>query len=99
MMGEMINRIHFQAKKTSTDLGTYFFRVMTGGWIGMVFAHLFQLTFKFENLLFTFIIVLVTGIVVRLTKGWGFFSIVILNLFCVLIGILLRMYLTISPGA
>lgn len=98
-MGEMINKIQFQAKKSSGDLGTYFFRVLTGGWIGMVFAHFFQMIFEFENFLFLFVIILMTGVIVRITKGWGFFAVVILNLFCVLIGILLQMYVTIAPGA
>lgn len=98
-MGEMINKVQFQVKKSSSDLGTYFFRVMTGGWIGMVFAHFFQMIFEFENFLFMFVIVLMTGAIVRVTKGWGFFSVVILNLFCILIGILLQMYVTIAPGA
>lgn len=98
-MGEMLNKVQFQVKKSSNDLGTYFFRVMTGGWIGMVFAHFFQMVFAFENFLFLFIIVLMTGVIVKITKGWGFFSVVILNLFCILVGILLQMYVTMAPGA
>ena len=98
-MGEMISKMQFQVKKRSNDFGTYIFRVFTGGWIGMVFAHLFQMIFAFENLLFLFIIVLVTGVVVRLTKGWGFFAVVLLNLFCILAGALLQMYVKVAPGA
>ncbi len=98
-MGEMISRVNFQVKKKSGDFGTYVFRVLTGGWIGMVFAHLFQLIFEFENFLFLFVIVLMTGAVVRVTKGWGFFSIVLLNLFCILVGTLLQLYVKVAPGA
>lgn len=98
-MADMINKMQFHVKKSSNDLGTYFLRVMTGGWIGMIFAHFFQMIFEFENFLFFFVIVLMTGAIVRVTKGWGFFSVVILNLFCILIGILLQMYVTIAPGA
>lgn len=97
-MGEMINKVQFQMKKSSGDFGTYVFRVLTGGWIGMVFAHLFQMIFAFENFLFLFVIVLMTGVIVRMTKGWGFFSVVILNLFCILVGALMQMYIHVAPG-
>lgn len=98
-MGEMINRVQFQVRKRSGDFGTYIFRVMTGGWIGLVFAHLLQMIFGFEDFLFLFVIVLMTGVIVRITKGWGFFSVILLNLFCILVGALLQMYLQIAPGA
>ena len=98
-MGQMINKMQFQVKRSSSDLGTYFLRVMTGGWIGMVFAHFFQMIFQYEIFLFLFVIVLMTGAIVRITKGWGVFSVVILNLFCILVGVLLQMYVQIAPGA
>jgi hypothetical protein len=98
-MGEVISKIQFQVKKKSSDMGTYIFRVLTGGWIGMVFAHFFQILFEFENFLFLFVIVIMTGAVVRITRGWGFFSVILLNVFCILLGVLLQMYVQIAPGA
>lgn len=98
-MGQMINKMQFQVKKTSNDFGTYILRVITGGWLGMVFAHIFQLLFGFGNLLFFFVIVLSTGAVVKMTRGWGFVSVIIFNLFCILVGALLRMYVMVAPGA
>ena len=98
-MGELINKMNFQVKKSSNDIGTYIFRVFTGGWIGLIFAHFFQMIFGFENFLFFFIIILMTGAIARITRGWGFFSVVILNLFCILVGALLQMYIKIAPGA
>lgn len=98
-MSEMLNKMQFQVKKSSGDFGTYVFRVITGGWIGLVFAHLLQLIFAFENFLFFLVIVIMTATVVRITKNWGFFSVILLNLFCVLIGALLQMYVKIAPGA
>ena len=98
-MAELISKVQFQVKKSSSDFGTYFFRVVTGGWVGMVFAHIFQMIFEYGNFLFFFVIVLMTGSILRVTRGWGFFSVTVLNLFCILIGVLLRMYITVAPGA
>ena len=98
-MSEIVNKMQFQVKKSSSDFGTYFCRVLTGGWIGLIVAHVFQMIFEFENFLFFFMIFLSTAVVVRVTRGWGFIPIIILNLFCILIGILLQMYIKIAPGA
>jgi len=98
-MSRFVSTVQFQVKKSSSDLTTYIFRVLTGGWLGMVFAHILQTMIGFSNLLFLFVIVLVTGCIVRMTKNWGFFSVMILNLFCVLVGILLNMYIMVAPGA
>ena len=98
-MSNVINKVQFQVKKTSSDMGTYIFRVLTGGWIGLVVAHFFQMIFEFQNFLFFFVIVLMTGAVVRITKGWGYIPIMILNLVCILTGALLQMYIKMAPGA
>ena len=98
-MGELINKVQFQVKKQSSDMGTYIFRVITGGWIGMVFAHIFQMIFEYGNFLFVFVIVLMTGAVLKVTKGWGFFGVIVFNAVCLLIGALLRMYIMVAPGA
>ncbi len=98
-MGEMIHRLQLQTKKTSVDLATYVFRVITGGWIALIFAHFFQYIFAFENFLFFLVMVVVTGAVVKITRGWGPISVVIFNLFCVLLVVLLQLYLKIAPGA
>ena len=98
-MAELINKMQFQVKKSSSDFGTYLFRVLTGGWVGMVMAHIFQMFFGFGNYLFFFIIVLMTGAVLKITKGWGFVSVIVFNLFCILLGVLFRMYIMVAPGA
>ena len=97
-MGQFVNKMQFQVKKTSTHMGVYFLRVVTGSWIGLIFAHFFQYIFEFENFLFFFVIVLMTGAIVRITRGWGFLSVVIFNLFCILVAILLQMYIKVAPG-
>ena len=97
-MGQMINKVQFQVKKSSNDFGTYLLRVLTGGWIGMVFAHIFQMIFEFGNFLFIFVILLMTGSVLKVTKGWGFFAVLIFNAFCIMVGALLRMYIMVAPG-
>jgi hypothetical protein len=97
-MGQVIKRMQFHVEKTTSHLGTYFLRVLTGSWIGLIFAHFFQMIFGFENFLFLFVIILFTGVVVRITRGWGFLSVVIFNLFCILVTALLQMYIKVAPG-
>jgi hypothetical protein len=98
-MSALINRVQFQVKKTGSHLGVYFARVLTGSWIGLIFAHLFQQIFAFENFLFLFVILLFTAVIVRISRNWGILSVVIFNLFCVLVVVLMQMYIKVAPGA
>lgn len=98
-MSEMIYRFQLQTKKASVDFATYVFRVITGGWISLIFAHFFQYIFGFENFLFFMVMVMFTAAIVRISKGWGPISIVIFNLFCVLVLVLIQLYLKTAPGA
>ena len=97
-MSRFVHNGQIYLKKTSGDFGLYSLRVATGGWIGLIFAHLFQRMFGFQNLLFFFVIVLMTGALVRVSKNWGLVSVFIFNLICILVGALLRMYLEVAPG-
>ena len=97
-MSQIVHRVQFQVKKSSNDFLTYLFRVFTGGWLGLVFSHIFQILMGYSDLMFLFVIVITTGIVVRMTKNRGWISILILNLICVLMGIVLKMYIDMAPG-
>ena len=97
IMGKKIDRIQFRAKKSPTGLSVYFLRVVTGGWIGIVFAHFFHGFFGFETFLLSLVVLVITCMIVFLTKRLGFFLLVIFNLLCVLSGVLLQMYVKLAP--
>ena len=91
-----MSEIQSKTKIFFSDFGLYFFRVLTGGWMAIVFAHFFQVFFGFELSLLFFVVFLITGVLVRITRKWGVFSVIILNLFFVLIGVLFQMYIELA---
>lgn len=96
-MGKL-GQMQFQVKKSTSHMGVYFLRVVTGAWIGVVFAHFFQHIFGFENFLFLFVLILMTGTIVRISRGWGGIAVIIFNLFCILVAVLLQLYIKVAPG-
>ncbi len=93
-----MNEIQLETKSVLSGSGIYFFRVLTGGWIAIVFAHLFKVLFDFELFPLFLVVLLITGFLVHITRKRGFFSMVILNLFFILIGVLLKMYIELAPA-
>ena len=92
-----MNPTQSKIKNFFSIFGLYFFQVVTGGWIAIVFAHFFEILFGFETFLLSFIVLIITAILVRITGKWGGVSLVILNLFFILVGILLEMYIELAP--
>ena len=88
-----MNKIQSEIKNFLLDFGIYFFRVITGGWIAIVIAHLLQILFDFKLLSLFLIVFLITGIMVYITRKKGGFFMIILNLFFILIGVLFEMYI------
>lgn len=74
------------------------FRLITGFFIGLVLAFIFQELFKFETLMLVFVTVVLTGTIFKSLSRMSVFQILVFDLICVLIGGLLRMYIMIAPN-
>ena len=102
-MSEMIGRMQGQIKSTSSQLALFSLRLVSGGVIGLTFALIMQEMLgkgDGENLIaFFFVIILTTGIFLRLSKTWGMTTVFVFDLIAVLIGMLLRLYIMVAPGA
>lgn len=97
-MSRVIHKVQFQVKKTSNDLFTYSLKVMTGSWIGLFFAHIFQAFWGFSDFLFLFVILLFTGVTLRITKNYGWGGILLFNVFFVLLFLVFKYYVLQHPG-
>ncbi len=102
---EIVNRINnqanqikesFKSKTTSALLLTL--KVISGGLIGLTFALVLQEMMRFGEISFLFIILMLATVFVRASKSWGYITLIIFDLFCVLLAMLLRMYIIIAPN-
>ncbi len=101
-MSEFVGNMQSQLKKTSGDLFLFSLKFVSGTILGLTFGLVMQEILgkaEGENLIaFTFVIVLTTGLFLRISKSWGLATILIFDLIAVLIGMVLRLYIMVAPG-
>jgi uncharacterized Tic20 family protein len=73
-------------------------KVISGLVIGLTITLAFQEIGQFGQVSFFFILIMITGLFVKLTKSWGFITLLIFDLICVLMAMLLRIYILVAPG-
>jgi hypothetical protein len=86
-------------KSSSVNLVLFSFKLVTGIFLGLVLTLIGQETIGYGNFAFFFVIVMVAGVFLRISKSWGGWGVVIFNLVIFLIGMILKLYITVAPGA
>lgn len=101
----MVDRFNAQAmqvkegvKSSTVGLVLLLLKVLSGLIIGLTFTIVFQEIGQYGQLSFLFIMILIAALFTKLTKSWGFVTLIIFDLICVLVAMLLRMYILVAPG-
>lgn len=97
-MSELLQNMQMKFKTGSRSLATVIVRLLTGLFLGMALAIVFQELFGFGLLLFWFVILLTTVVFLKISKSWTLVVLFVFNLICILLGLLVRMYIVIAPG-
>ncbi len=95
IMGNMQHRI----KSSSFGVFTILLKLVSGLVLGLTFALVGQEMIGYESLAFMFVMVVVLGVFLRIAKNWRVLGVVVFNVFLILAGMLLRVYIVIAPGA
>jgi hypothetical protein len=98
-MGQMIQNIQHKIKSSSSGLFVLSLRLVVGLVFGLTFALILQRMIGFGDLAFYFVIVVSLLALMRVSRSWGLGGVLIFSLVCMLIGLLLRMYILVAPGA
>jgi hypothetical protein len=97
-MTKFINNVQVRIKTTSSTAALFMFRMISGLFVGLVLALIGEEIIGYGALSFVLILLVMTGVVLRVSKKWSWISMLIFNLVCVLLGLCLRMYILIAPG-
>ena len=102
-MSEMVGRMQARFKKSSGDFLTFSIKVVTGIVVGLVLALIVHEMLGRQNseatVSFYFIIAIVTAVFMRVSKKWTLPAVLVFDLVCILVGIILRLYIMVAPGA
>ena len=94
---QFLDKAQFKIKSTSSSMALWIFKTLTGMFYGFVLSLVGRELADYGPLAFYFVIISVTGIFIKISKGWGFFGVCVFNFVCVLMGLLLKMYVSVGP--
>ena len=96
-MKNMVENVQQGAKNVSRSLLQKSLRLITGFFVGIVFALIIAELTKSGTLILVFLTLFFMSLIFRLLKSFSILQIVIFQAFCVLVATLLRMYIMIAP--
>ncbi len=98
-MSGLSSKIQIHFKNSSGSLLLFGFRVITGGMLGLSFALIGDELVNYGLFMFLFVITAIALSFLRISRHWSAVSVFVFNLICVLLGMLLRLYIVVAPGA
>lgn len=98
-MSQLIQGLQRKFKDSSGNLLLLCLRLFSGFVVGLVLAIAGQEIIGFGHISYWFVLVMGCGLYMRATKKYAFGGVLTVNLVLVLVGLLLRMYVLIAPGA
>jgi hypothetical protein len=101
-MGEFAGRMQQGLKHTSTNFALLGLRAVSGAVLGFTIALIVQEILgqgEQITLAFAFAFSVTFGVFWRLSRGWGFPTLLVFDLVAVLTGLLLRLYVMVAPNA
>jgi hypothetical protein len=91
------NQVQQGVKSSSYSLFTWSIKIVTALLLSLTIALIAQELVGFGSLVFTFLIILQSALIIKIIMGWSLASTLIFDLICILTALLLRMYILIAP--
>lgn len=98
-MSSHLENMQMRLKNSTAQVLVVVFKLFSGAFLGLTFALIGQGIIGYGPFAFLFVIVAIGLAFMKLAKGWSASQVLVFDLICVLIGLLLRMYILIAPGA
>ncbi len=98
-MGHLVDQMQVKLKKGSTSFFLYLLRLVSGFMVGLTLSLVGKELVGYKETIFVFVIVITIGIFLRVSRKWGYVSVLLFDLAAVLVAILLKMYVLVAPGA
>ena len=96
-MGRIREVVHVKFVESSSSFVSFVVRLLSGCVIGFTLAIIGDEIIGYSNLLFTFVVVSVIGIFLRVTKKWAVMIVLLFDLLMVAMGLLLKLYILRAP--
>ena len=98
-MANLISNVQERFKTSTNAISLLVFKAVSGAVLGLTLALIGEEIIQYGVISFVLVTIVSTACILRISKAWSWTHILIFDLICVLIGLLLRMYILIAPGA
>lgn len=96
-MSQFAGSVQSGVTKSSSSLLNTTLKIATALILGLVFTLIGAELFSYGQLLFTFVLLVVAALTYRVIRNFSLGQVLLFDLFCVLVGLVLRMYIMIAP--
>ena len=94
---KIASQVQEGVKKSTTSFAGLLLKAFTSLLLAYTMALVMQQMMTFGDFAFSFIIVVVFTLFMRILWNWSILQVMLFDLICVLLGLLLRMYVLMAP--
>ena len=98
-MSELLGNLQHRLKGTTSSLLLSVYKILFGAFLGLTLALIGSQVIGYGDFSFTLVIVGTTLLFQKISRNWKASTVLVFSLVCVLLGLLLRMYILVAPGA
>lgn len=98
-MSRFASTLQDKLRASSAGMATFTLKVVSGFILGLTFALIGEQALSYGPLSFLFVITVTILSFLKVSKSWNWISVLVFDLVLVLMGLLLRMYILVAPGA
>ena len=96
-MSQVAGNVQAGVKTTSISLVLWMLKIATAFMVGLTISLIGQEMMQFGTISFVFMMIVVGGAILKLLSSWSIGSVLIFDLFLILVALLLRMYILVAP--
>ncbi len=93
----IVDSIQVKTEKTTRSIFLFCLKILTVFIVGLTLAMIGQELISYGTISFIFILLVISFSLLKVMSKWTMGSVLVFDLFCVLIAFLLRMYILVAP--
>jgi hypothetical protein len=97
-MASMMSSFQDRVKTSTNAMALFGLKTLSGTVVGLTLALIGDEIINYGWFSFSLVIIVTTAALLKTSKSWSWTQIAIFDLFCVLTGLILHMYILIAPG-
>ena len=96
-ISQIANQVQTGVQNTTVTIFVWITKFVSALFVGFTLALIAQEMIGYGTVILSFMLVLFTGLLMRLMNKWSFGSVIVFDLICVLVALLLRTYILFAP--